>query len=69
LGALIDYSEGNVLINLWNKNFASLDTIAVPIYFTKFCESNVAGIPDNVFNVLGYKKPKRIIEGEGKRII
>jgi hypothetical protein len=69
LGSFIDYSEGNVVINLLNKNFVALDTIAVPIYFTKFCGSNIAGIPDNVFNVLGYKKPKINIEENEEKII
>jgi hypothetical protein len=58
LGSFIEYSEGNVVINLLNKNFTAYHTIALPIYFPKLCSSSIANIPDNVFNVLGYKKPK-----------
>jgi hypothetical protein len=44
--------------------------IVVPIYLTNFCAHNIGSIPDNLFEILGYKKPSYIIESdEEDRII
>jgi hypothetical protein len=59
LGSFINYVNGNFIINLLSKSFISLGTIIVPIYFTKFCSHNIMSIPDNVFTVQEYKKPKK----------
>jgi hypothetical protein len=58
LGIFLNYVSGYVEVNLLNKSFIPEQTIVAPIYFTQFCAHNIAYIPDNVFNVLKYKKPK-----------
>ncbi|GMO12494.1 MAG: hypothetical protein Ta2E_00600 [Mycoplasmoidaceae bacterium] len=58
LGLFLNYLNGNVMINLLNKDFTSKGTIVVPIYLTKFCPHNIMSISDNIFTFLGYRKPK-----------
>jgi hypothetical protein len=70
LGFFLDYVNGNAAVNLLGKTFEATSSIVVPIYFTKFCAHNIGSIPDNVFKVLGYKKPSYAIESdEEDRII
>jgi hypothetical protein len=64
LDSFLDYVNGNVAINLVNKSFQATKSIVVPIYFTKFCANNIGSIPDNVFKVLGYKKPSYAVESD-----
>jgi hypothetical protein len=55
LASFADYVNGNVKVNLLNKTFIASRSIVILIYFTKFCVHKFVSIPDNVFNVLGYK--------------
>jgi hypothetical protein len=70
LGSFLDYVNGNVAINLLSKTFEAPRSIVVPIYLPKFCTLNIGSLSDNVFKVLGYKKPSYTIESdEEDRII
>jgi hypothetical protein len=64
LGSILDYVNGNVAVNLLGKTFEATRTIVVPIYYTKFCASNIKSIPEVVFKTLGYQKPSYMDESD-----